>query len=387
MLNRPRETRQRLFTVHPDAPIPMIDPMREAMIIGAGPAGSVAAILLARAGWHVRLVEQRSFPRDKVCGECLSSTGFDLLSRLNLVEQFHSLHPIELRRTILHATNGESIDLRLPQLMWGISRVGFDQFLLDEARRAGAMILQPVRCEEVAPGPGPRVRLRDLESNEVMEFETSVVLLADGKGALLPNQPAKTSDFGIKTHFENVSAPRDAIEMFGVDHHYGGLAPIEDNRTNAAFSVPADLIAAHRGDVDAVFRRIKERNPALKRRLADTTRCGPWLAAPLPRFTVSHDWPAGIIPLGNSAAALEPIGGEGMGLAMRSAELAVEGILNGTIDQLPAKFEKLWRVRSLSCRVIAALLSSSTWSGFTIDLARTCPFAVPVTMKMLGKPS
>jgi flavin-dependent dehydrogenase len=385
MVNRPRETRQRLFTVHADATIPMIEPMREAMIIGAGPAGSVAAILLARAGWRVRLVEQHRFPRDKVCGECLSSTGFDVLSRLNLVDPFQSLEPVELRRTVLHATNGDSIDLPLPQSMWGISRVAFDQFLLDKARRAGAMILQPVRCEEIAPGAKPRVRLRELESNEVMECETSVVLFADGKGAFLPNQPAKTSDFGIKTHFENVSAPRDAIEMFGVDHHYGGLAPIEGDRTNAAFSVPADLIAAHRGDVDAVFRQIKERNPALKRRLADATRCGPWLAAPLPRFSVSHDWPDGIIPLGNSAAALEPIGGEGMGLAMRSAVLAVEAILNGTTNQLQAKFEKLWWVRSLSCRGIAALLSSSTWSGLTIDLARSCPFAVPVTMTLLGK--
>lgn len=359
--------------------------MRDALIIGAGPAGSVAAILLARAGWKVRLVEQHRFPRDKVCGECLSNTGLEVLARLNLVDSFRLLSPIELRRTILHATNGESIEVPLPRSMWGISRIAFDPFLLDEARRSGAIVLQPMRCEELIPGPTPRVRLRDLETNELVEHESSIVLLADGKGALLPNPPAKTSDFGIKTHFENVSGPRDAIEMFGVGNHYGGLAPIEGGRTNAAFSIPADLIAAHRGDIETVFEELLNRSPGLKRRLAGAKRTGRWLAAPLPRFAVSHDWPEGAIPLGNSTAAIEPVGGEGMGLAMRSAELAIDALLSGSTDRLPARFEQLWRTRSLSCRALAKLLSSATWSSFTMEIARTCPFAVPVTMTMLGK--
>jgi flavin-dependent dehydrogenase len=359
--------------------------MRHALIIGAGPAGSVAAILLSGAGWRVHLVEQHRFPRDKVCGECLSSSGFDVLSRLNLLPEFFSLKPIQLKRTILHAMHGERLSLDLPREMWGISRSALDQFLLHHARAAGAIILQPARCESLTPGKRPRARLRNLESNEEDELGASVVLLADGKGALLSTRPRVTSDFGIKTHFENVRGPRDAIEMFGVGHHYGGLAPIERDRTNAAFSVPGELIAKARGDIDLVFSQVSRRNPALGARLKDATRCAPWLAAPLPRFHVSDDWPEGIIPLGNSAAALEPIGGEGMGLAMRSSELAVEAILDDSIDRLPARFDKLWRMRSLSCRAIAKLLSSATWSGFTMDIARTCPFAVPVTMAMMGK--
>src|SRR5690242_730212 len=55
-----------------------------AIVIGAGPAGSIAAMLLARAQWDVTLVEQHRFPRDKVCGECLSSLGVDVLTRLDL---------------------------------------------------------------------------------------------------------------------------------------------------------------------------------------------------------------------------------------------------------------------------------------------------------------
>ena len=94
--------------------------MRDALIIGAGPAGSVAAILLA-VGWQVHLVEQHRFPRDKVCGECLSSTGFDVLSLLNLESAFLKIQPIPLNRTVLHAMDGECVSLELPQPMWGLS--------------------------------------------------------------------------------------------------------------------------------------------------------------------------------------------------------------------------------------------------------------------------
>ncbi|HTL28996.1 MAG TPA: NAD(P)/FAD-dependent oxidoreductase [Tepidisphaeraceae bacterium] len=359
--------------------------MRDVLIIGAGPAGSIAAVLFARAGYHVTLAEQHRFPRDKVCGECLSSTGFDVLMRCGLRESFDRLSPARLNRTILHAPDGESILLSLPKPMWGISRSSFDAWLLTAATRAGATILQPARCESLTPGDPPSARLRLLESNETIDHTPSLILLADGKGAFLPTRPPITPDFGIKAHFNNVNGPRDAIEMFGVGDHYGGLAPIENDRTNAAFSVPAALITEARGNIDALFDRLSRRNSALRHRLAGATRCGPWLAAPLPRFQVSHQWPRGIIPLGNSAAALEPIGGEGIGLAMRSAEIAIEAILRGETEQLPAQFKRLWRTRSISCRAIAKLLSSSTWSGPTMELARTCPFAVPVTMQLLGK--
>ena len=56
----------------------------DAVIVGAGPAGASAAILLARAGWSVALVEKTPFPRRKVCGECISAGSFPLLEALGL---------------------------------------------------------------------------------------------------------------------------------------------------------------------------------------------------------------------------------------------------------------------------------------------------------------
>src|SRR4051812_26466103 len=96
--------------------------MPDALIIGAGPAGCIASLLLARGGWDVTLIEQHRFPRDKVCGECLSALGADVLDRLGLADSFQRLAPVRLNRSMIHSQRGRTLEIELPQAMWGISR-------------------------------------------------------------------------------------------------------------------------------------------------------------------------------------------------------------------------------------------------------------------------
>src|SRR5206468_1372117 len=74
--------------------------------------------------------------------------------------------------------------------------------------------------------------------------------------------------------------------------------------------------------LEALFEEIASENVAMRQQLQRASRVSDWLVSPLPRFAVMRDWPDNVIPIGNAAAAIEPVGGEGMGLAMRSAELA-----------------------------------------------------------------
>jgi flavin-dependent dehydrogenase len=102
-------------------------------------------------------------------------------------------------------------------------------------------------------------------------------------------------------------------------------------------------------------------------------RISPWLASPLPRFGVRSNWPEGVIPLGNAAAALEPIGGEGMGLALRSAELAAEAIstqsdLPRIQQKLQRDFIELWRWRRLLWRSVALLISRPILCELAVDV-------------------
>jgi flavin-dependent dehydrogenase len=362
--------------------------MRQAIIIGAGPAGSLAAIHLARAGWHITFIEQQPFPRDKVCGECLSALGLSVLSRAELLNGLQSLRPTILQYTELFGTHGESVRLKLEQQMWGLSRLALDQALLQAAESAGAVVHQPARCEAIEPGQRPSVRFRHLRTNDSETLHADIVLLADGKGALLPQRPAATNDFGIKAHFKGVDAPRDTIALFSADGHYGGIAPVEGDHWNAAFSVPAAKLQAFRGDLDHLFASVVRANKALRRQFAQASRSGPWLTSPLPRFGVAADWPCGVIPLGNAAAALEPIGGEGMGLALRSAEIVAQSLIENPtppIEELRLALKRLWQVRRPACRLAAKVLSSPLTAAPMIELLSANPALGGFALGVIGK--
>ena len=367
------------------APVPTTG---RAIVVGGGPAGSLAALLLARRGWAVELLEQHRFPRDKVCGECLSALGLATLERRGLIPRLSALNPTELVRTLIHPADGPPLDLPLPRPMWGLTRFALDREMLAAAAEAGVVVRQPARCERVVGGPRPLVEWRDLGTNRVQTSDADWVVLADGKGALFPSgSPPPTGDLGIKAHFEGVDGPRDTIELFAGPGCYGGLAAVEGGRWNAAFSLPQEMIRRHGGVVDAAFDEVVAFNPVLAGRLRVARRIGRWLAAPLPRFAVRTDWPERVVPVGNAAAALEPIGGEGMGLALRSAELAVARIvaLRGTAGGLTANYNSLWRVRRAACRGVACVVSRPGWAGRLTALIQSDNPATRLGMRCMGK--
>jgi flavin-dependent dehydrogenase len=358
------------------------------VVIGAGPAGSVASILLSRSGLHVILIEQHRFPRDKVCGECVSALGIDVLQRLDAIDRMARHEPIHLRRTMIHAADGSSINIPLPRPMLGLSRLCLDDELLHLAIESGAQVMQPARCEQI---DSHHVIVRNLASNERRVIDASVIVVADGKAALLPQRPNLTSDFGIKAHFAAVNGPRDAIELFGARGHYGGLAPVEGERWNASFSVPAARLQEFRADLDELFASIVDQHLTLRTRMRGARRVGPWLAAPLPRFGVNRNWPHGVIPLGNAAAAIEPIGGEGIGLAMRSAELAAEAIIDAVhrgaeidIQRLRESFNSLWRPRRAACRALAMAISCPGLASWAVPMIASTDPPTRLALRLIG---
>lgn len=364
----------------------------DVIVVGAGPAGCILATLLARANLRVALFEQSKFPREKVCGECLSALGISVLRRHHLDAALLPHHPVSLTHCVLQPAIGESVSIRLPEPMWGLSRGRMDSELLAQAESADVAKYQPCRVEEIIAGETPSVRVRDLSTNAVTVLTARVVLLADGKGALARRRLPTTGELGVKCHFVDIEGPENAIELFGLDGHYVGLAPIEDGRWNLAMAVPATKLKVHQGNTHSLLTQMRGENRELDRRLHRAKRVTDFLACPLPRFKVADDWEENVIPLGNAAAAVDPIGGEGMGLAIASAELAAIEVSDAfstgrvvDVIQLQAAYRRLWRTRSWGCKMAARALSSRTFASVGARLLCDVPAIGRSVVSLLGK--
>ncbi|MDB5731210.1 MAG: dependent oxidoreductase, partial [Variovorax sp.] len=199
----------------------------DAIVIGAGPAGSTAAILLARAGWSVALVEKQRFPRRKVCGECIAASNLPLLHALGLGERFEAEAGPELHRLAL--MRGEHTVLAtLPGAASGVHRWGralgretLDAMLLEQARAAGAQVLQPWSVQSVEGAAGNfRCQVRALDSQAVSVLRAPLAIAAHGSWEALPSersgwrQARGASDlFAFKANFRDVALTQSLLAV------------------------------------------------------------------------------------------------------------------------------------------------------------------------------
>ncbi len=361
--------------------------MPHALVIGGGPAGATAAATLARGHWHVTLAEAARFPRNKVCGECLSVLGSDTLTHVGIGETLDSLQPTRLSSATLVTRGGRSVTLTLPRPVMGVTRTAMDPALL-AALPTTVDLRQPCRVMSVeSTSTGVRAKVTG------GEIEADVAVVADGKGTLpgtTATPPRPTKDLGLKAHFAGVDLPPESIHLFGLCGHYVGVAAVSDGERvvwNVAFNLPARRLVPGEAH-DDLFHRLLAENPAMRRAFAGAGRIGEWKASPLPRFAPkpSIHWPAHVIPVGNAAAALEPVGGEGMGLAIASAHAAAKCIVEGNVPgALDAEYRRLWRVRRPMCRTAAVALSHRPFDELTVLLAKTVPLLGRLGMKWAGK--
>lgn len=293
-------------------------------IIGAGVAGSCMAHAMARRGWNTLLIERHAVSRHKACGEFLSPESRAALSRLGLEATIDSLRPAEMDAVRLAAANGVMLRIPLPGMAKGISRYVLDRAVRNAAIRQGARVLAGTAAVSVdKEGPIYRVGLRTAQGTAFVSAKT--VIGAWGRAAaprLTARKPQAGPVFvGVKTHFAGIR-PAGEVELYFFRGGYLGIAPIEAGRYNLAALVTAKSFERAGKTASGVFETAVRENAALRGRLSGAKPIPGTEAAAAPvRISRAPTAWEKVPHIGDAAVVVPPLCGDGMALAMFSAEL------------------------------------------------------------------
>ena len=300
------------------------------VVIGGGPAGAALATRLAGAGRKVVLVEREAGPVDKVCGEFLSREAGLYLGALGLDLPALGAVPIDAVRL---CERGHVAVVPLPFTATSLSRRVLDEALLEHAAAAGAVIRRGAKVNQLSRrGTGWAARLDD-----GTELEAGTAFLATGKHDVRGHKrPAGLQDdlVAFKLHWR--LAPAQAAEL---DRHvelvlfeggYAGLQPVEAGRANLCLLVRRRRLLALGQRWENLLAAMRAESPHLDRRLAGATAC--WVRPlALSAIPYGHVRRHGDGPwrLGDQAAVIPSFSGDGMSIALHSAELAATTYLDG----------------------------------------------------------
>jgi menaquinone-9 beta-reductase len=313
----------------------------DVIIAGAGPAGSSAAIHLANHDVRVLLVEQKKFPRAKLCGEFISPECLKHFERLGVKGKMISSSPAVLTETVFYSRTGHG--LTVPSKWFGggalgLSRAVMDDNLLRRAAESGVTVLENASVAEVIEEKnqvrGVRLNVDDVER----EYEALVTIDATGRTRALtrklkslpqnaaPRSKAKLVAF--KAHLEKTKVAEGVCEIYSYLGGYGGLSTIEGGVSNLCFIAAARDVRRCQSNPEVVLREIVFRNRRAAYALEAATICSEWLSVSLESFGRQSPSPlSGLLAVGDSAAFIDPFTGSGMLMALESGELASQLIL------------------------------------------------------------
>lgn len=358
----------------------------DALIIGGGPGGATSALLLAKAGWSVVLVEKAGFPRGKVCGEFLSATNLPLLRHLGVAESFLELAGPDVRQVGLfsgdHVVTSDMPRPRTGAGMgdgWGraLGRDHLDTLLLHRAAAAGAHVWQPWSAVELVGQEGECLcRAVSRETGQSRELRARIVVAAHGswEPGPLPTQPARPASrpsdlFGFKAHFLDSRLPPGLMPLLAFPGGYAGMVHSDHGRVSLSCCIRRDQLKGARraaGPVkagEAVLAHIKQSCRAAREALAGARLEDDWLASGPIRPGIRRCGFDSIFLVGNAAGEAHPVVAEGIGMAMQSAWLLCERLTAGPVDRLSRQvvdavrgdYATAWR-RTLAPRIHAAAL-------------------------------
>ncbi len=301
-------------------------------VVGAGPAGSLAAKQLAQLGNRVLLVDKAAFPRGKVCGCCLNHNSQTSLQAAGLGDLVSDLGAVSIHHLRIGAGS------RYAELPLGgtvsLSRQAFDAALVTAAIAAGADFLPQTEARLGATTFGRRtLKLRHPEHRG--ELQTRVLLAADGVGSGLMKgtdgvgssiQEHSRLGAGVVIDRDVAGYRRGTIYMACGRHGYVGLVRLEDNRMDMAAALDLKPLKEAGGMGALATRIISDAHFPEVPGLAQLK----WQGTPFLTRRAGRVYADNALLIGDAAGYVEPFTGEGMAWALASG-LAVVPIAHRAI--------------------------------------------------------
>ena len=308
---------------------------QDLLVVGAGPAGSLAAIHAARAGMRVTLVERFRHPRPKACAEYASPRIVEELARAGLPPAAwqSTAVPLEGMRVIV---DGAGFDIRYAdrhggRRAWGLDRRIFDAVLAAEAERAGASLLEGTSLVELATDVAGRVRggvvvgadgeRRTIRADHLIGADGARSRVARLLGVERPVRGPRR--LGLVAHYTAIDALRHSGEMHVGHGWYVGLAPTPGGELNVGMALPLGVAGGTTARYEAAIAGL----PAVSARLSGARRCTPIRGAAPIGHRVADVAGDGWLLVGDAAGFIDPFTGEGIYRALRSARAAADALL------------------------------------------------------------
>ncbi len=304
----------------------------DVIVVGAGPAGSATARLLAKAGARVLLLDRARFPREKPCSEYLSPESTRVLERLGaeVLDAVAAAAPARLTGMRVVAPSGTGVVGRFDTFSFALPRTTFDSILRDAAEAAGAEVREGVKVEELVYDGGAvgGVVARATGNGKRETIRARVVVGADGLRSVVARRLGKvirTAPYRVAftAHVADACDVDDLGEMHVGRPGYVGLGPIGAGVTTVALVLP--LAEARRGErffdelnrFPGVAGRFDPRR--IVRRVLATGPFARWSRRPAAN---------GALLVGDAADFFDPFTGQGIYSALRGAELAAAAIVD-----------------------------------------------------------
>ena len=361
---------------------------RKIIIAGGGLAGLIASIRLARKGFECLLIEKKAYPFHRVCGEYISNETVPFLKKEGLYPS--EFNPSQINQLQLSSVKGKNTITPLTLGGFGISRYTFDNFLFNLAKEEGVNVQLNTEINSITHSDNFIV------TTNGGEFQAALVIGAFGKRSKLDVQLSrsfikKRSPYvGIKYHAKT-NHPDTVIALHNFRGGYCGVSNIEDGKTNICYLVHRDQLK-RLGSIEAFEKNVLFENPHLKKLFseADFIFQKPEVINEVSFETKEPVWNH-LFMMGDAAGMITPLCGNGMSMAIHSAkilsDLIVEQGHSLSQSQLEQAYTNSWR-KTFSRRLwvgrqIQNKLFGTEWgSNLSVNLALHSKFVAHTLIKL-----